>query len=135
MIYSNETIKINKKTCFECGNSPVEMHHIIPESKGGTKTIPLCVKCHGLVHDRDFVTHRRLRKEGIERAKKENKYKGRKKGTGKNTQQILDFYQPIVDNLLNYPKLSLFKIAELSGEKMGRVVAPNTVRKVKNLLK
>ena len=36
--------------CFECGNTPVESHHVVPRSLGGTRTIPLCSKCHGLVH-------------------------------------------------------------------------------------
>ena len=36
--------------CFECGEVATERHHVIPRSKGGTKTVPLCQKCHGLVH-------------------------------------------------------------------------------------
>ncbi len=48
---------VYKDKCFECGESGVEIHfhHIVPETMGGKKTIPLCVKCHGLVHDRNFV--------------------------------------------------------------------------------
>lgn len=38
--------------CFECGATAIEDHHIIPESRGGTKTVPLCGRCHDLVHDR-----------------------------------------------------------------------------------
>jgi hypothetical protein len=36
--------------CFECGEVATERHHVIPRSKGGTKTVALCSKCHGLVH-------------------------------------------------------------------------------------
>lgn len=41
--------------CFEC-NTPAEHdHHVVPRSLGGTKTIPLCERCHGLVHDKKFT--------------------------------------------------------------------------------
>lgn len=36
-----------KRKCFECGGVAEEMHHIIPQIKGSTKTIPLCRVCHG----------------------------------------------------------------------------------------
>lgn len=38
-------------TCFEC-NEPgdIHMHHVVPRSAGGTKTVPLCERCHGLAH-------------------------------------------------------------------------------------
>jgi len=36
--------------CFECGAPATEQHHVIPKSKGGTKTVPLCSPCHGLAH-------------------------------------------------------------------------------------
>jgi len=60
------------KLCFECGQSATEDHHVIPESRGGTKTVPLCGKCHDLVHGwgnerRD--DHITLTKEGLQRAK------------------------------------------------------------------
>ena len=38
------------KHCFECGNEATENHHVIPKSLGGTKTIPLCSRCHSKVH-------------------------------------------------------------------------------------
>lgn len=43
-------IVIDKYKCFECEAPATEQHHVIPESFGGTKTIPLCGKCHCLVH-------------------------------------------------------------------------------------
>lgn len=36
--------------CFECGNPSEYEHHVVPRSKGGTKTIPLCGACHGKAH-------------------------------------------------------------------------------------
>ena len=38
-------------SCFECGHSKTENHHVVPVSKGGTKTVKLCVSCHGKVHN------------------------------------------------------------------------------------
>lgn len=31
-------------------------HHVVPRSLGGTKTVPLCEDCHGLVHGRSLHT-------------------------------------------------------------------------------
>lgn len=36
--------------CFECGEPATCAHHVIPRSRGGTKTVPLCGGCHGLAH-------------------------------------------------------------------------------------
>ena len=36
--------------CFECGAPATCAHHVIPRSRGGTKTVPLCGGCHGLAH-------------------------------------------------------------------------------------
>lgn len=60
---------IDLDKCFECGELMSDMHHVIPKSKGGMNMIPLCIKCHGLVHGKDLLTMRRLSKEGLERAK------------------------------------------------------------------
>jgi hypothetical protein len=32
----------------------IQDHHVIPRSKGGTKTVPLCEDCHGKVHRKDL---------------------------------------------------------------------------------
>lgn len=66
---------IKKDCCYECGSTEdIHYHHIIPESKGGGMTIPLCIICHGKVHDVDFVKMKKLQKEGIERAKQNGVY-------------------------------------------------------------
>lgn len=69
--------------CFECGDVAEHEHHVVPKSKGGTKVVPLCSRCHGMVHDEDMVTWRTLHKEGIAKAKAEGRFTGRKKGSTK----------------------------------------------------
>lgn len=41
------------QVCFECGTQAEYKHHVVPQSRGGTKTIPLCGSCHGKAHFRD----------------------------------------------------------------------------------
>ncbi len=42
---------IDDTRCFECGSTEnIHQHHIVPKSKGGTMTIPLCQSCHSKVH-------------------------------------------------------------------------------------
>ena len=72
--------------CINCGGSPCELHHVVPLSLGGndieTNKVPLCSKCHTLIHGTNPVrrgTHwRELQKAGIERARAAGKYVGRK---------------------------------------------------------
>lgn len=52
--------------CFECGRPAEHRHHVIPKSRGGKKTIPLCAKCHSLAHDARGLA---LMKEGQARAR------------------------------------------------------------------
>lgn len=96
-----KTLTIDLSKCFECDEPMKDMHHVVPKSKGGNRTLPLCAKCHGLVHDKDFVKHRRLLIEGVERAKEEGKYKGRKKGSVQNDDKTLKRHSEIVKGLLS----------------------------------
>lgn len=42
-------------TCWECGSTDrIHEHHVVPRSKGGTRTLPLCEACHGKVHGTDM---------------------------------------------------------------------------------
>lgn len=42
-------------TCFECGAADrIHQHHVVPRSLGGTKTVPLCEKCHSAVHGKSM---------------------------------------------------------------------------------
>ena len=64
--------KKRKVKCWECETEgDVEYHHPVPRSRGGTKTIPLCCRCHSKAHhtrERN-VSHSNLVNEGLERAK------------------------------------------------------------------
>ena len=41
------------EACWECGkDEEVHYHHVVPRSKGGTRTLPLCLECHGKVHNK-----------------------------------------------------------------------------------
>jgi hypothetical protein len=123
---NNNTITIDLDKCFECGEPKQDMHHVIPKSKGGKKMIPLCAKCHGLVHGKDFVKHRTLLLEGIKRAKELGKYKGRKKGTTHTIEEIIIKYIDVVEQSLT--KKSLRKIAKITNKSLG------TVQKIKKVL-
>jgi hypothetical protein len=36
--------------CFECGSPADCRHHVVPRSRGGTATVPLCFRCHDKAH-------------------------------------------------------------------------------------
>ena len=41
------------EACWECGAPPpVHHHHVVPRSRGGTRTVPLCERCHARAHHR-----------------------------------------------------------------------------------
>ena len=58
--------------CFECGTTEdIQQHHVVPKSRGGTKTVPLCYSCHRKAHHKSgtgSMNHRRLTSEGLRRA-------------------------------------------------------------------
>ena len=71
--------------CFECGTeTDVEWHHVVPKSRGGTKTIPLCDPCHMNAHGKDErgMSASRLAKEAHVRYKEGS---GRGWGQGSKT--------------------------------------------------
>ncbi len=54
--------------CFECGAPAEHDHHVVPRSRGGTRTIPLCTSCHGKAHHRSGnMAHNRLTSEALQR--------------------------------------------------------------------
>ena len=58
--------------CWECGAETEDLHdhHVIPRSRGGTKTVPLCVSCHAKAHHmKKNMAASRLTREGLARAK------------------------------------------------------------------
>ncbi len=54
------------RRCFEC-DAPAECdHHIVPRSRGGTRTVPMCGACHGKAHHRKkSMATSTLTREGI----------------------------------------------------------------------
>lgn len=63
---------MKSEECFECGEPATEDHHVIPQSLGGTKTVPLCGPCHDRVHDGGWKrrdSHSSLTREGLKRAR------------------------------------------------------------------
>tara|TARA_R110002073_G_C9068611_1_gene545635 strand:- start:44 stop:478 length:435 start_codon:yes stop_codon:yes gene_type:complete len=59
--------------CFECeATEDLQEHHVVPKSRGGTKTVILCYECHMKAHGRDGkgLNHRILTKEALAEAKK-----------------------------------------------------------------
>ena len=63
--------------CFECGADAEELHHVVPRSKGGTKTVSLCCECHGKVHDVKRMSISQLSKEGLAKKKAQGYVLGR----------------------------------------------------------
>jgi len=77
--------------CFECDSTEsIHYHHVVPKTLGGKKTIPLCNLCHGLVHNIDYVKIKSLQMAGIEKAKKDGKYKGRTKASIKKVESAIN---------------------------------------------
>jgi hypothetical protein len=53
--------------CFECGQPAEHDHHVVPRSRGGTKTVPLCDVCHGKAHHRrKNMSSNRLTKNALQ---------------------------------------------------------------------
>jgi hypothetical protein len=54
--------------CFECGAvGKVHDHHVVPEVRGGTRTIPLCEEHHSLVHFDNALHYKVLMAEGTKK--------------------------------------------------------------------
>jgi hypothetical protein len=63
---------VRTEACWECGkNEEVHYHHVVPRSKGGTRTLPLCLECHGKVHNKKMHSSE-LVKASYARRRKQN---------------------------------------------------------------
>ncbi len=79
-------MKMKLRFCVICGtNKNIEHHHITPVCKGGDdhphNFISLCVEHHGMIHSvrpGSWAHRKKLQRIGIEKAKKEGKFNGRK---------------------------------------------------------
>lgn len=74
---TNEIV-IKLDRCYECEKTDVKIHqhHVIPQIKGGVKTIPLCIDCHGKVHGIDMTHWSHLAKVARDKKIAEAKEKG-----------------------------------------------------------
>lgn len=68
--------------CQYCGLPAEHVHHLIPIAAGGdnreSNLIPLCLKCHGIIEGMNYSSWKEKQRIGIEKAKKEGKFKGGK---------------------------------------------------------
>ncbi len=121
---------IYKDKCFECDSiKDIHYHHVVPETLGGTKTIPLCIICHGKVHGSDFLKHKELQKIGIEKAKSEGKFIGRLKGTKEDKNTFLNkpknlYAVELLDKGFNH-----IQVSKMSG------LHVNTITKIRKFIK
>ena len=60
---------MNHTRCFECDCVAEHRHHVVPKSKGGTRTILLCVKCHAKVHGEHLLKTSALTRTAMSKKK------------------------------------------------------------------
>ncbi len=82
--------------CINCGAEATHWHHVVPKSLGGregTNRVPLCDKCHGLIHGVSYsdgtISHSDLVKQSLKRARAEGKQIGQKKGAKLTTKKSI----------------------------------------------
>ena len=64
-------------SCFECGR-PADMdHHVVPRLRGGQRTVPLCLACHGKAHDRVMTSSALIRSAMDHKRGKSERISGR----------------------------------------------------------
>ena len=66
--------------CWECEfeTKSIHHHHIIPRSRGGIKTVPLCESCHAKAHHMDKnMDIIKLTKEALTKKKARGEFLGR----------------------------------------------------------
>jgi hypothetical protein len=132
----NNSMTILLDRCFECGTiGPVDFHHVVPKSKGGTQTIPLCLSCHSKVHGEGMLKLRTLANESRNRMIKERKEKGiphnlgRKEGYRETMETFMN--KPITKEIIELLNLShtLREVAKMVN------CSTKTVQKVKDKIK
>ncbi len=57
-------------TCFKCDESVEHDHHVVPCSKGGTRTIPVYILCHTKIHDVRSMSGSELTKAALQAKKR-----------------------------------------------------------------
>lgn len=65
------------KQCFECGAPAKHNHHVVPQSLGGKKTVPLCEACHPKAHgEKGYWTTSDLAKKRVARLRANRQWTG-----------------------------------------------------------
>jgi hypothetical protein len=80
-VYANGQLQGLNVPCFNCGDPAFFDHHVVPRVLGGKKTVPLCAKCHGKIHDLNLLHTSELIRAGLARAKSNGKKLGRPNGS------------------------------------------------------
>ena len=101
------------EACWECGkNGEVHHHHVVPRSQGGIRTLPLCLECHGKVHNNKMCSSELVKaayqKKIADFGKGNFKWgstKGLKKGRAKSLQNRQAKADKHTDRLWNAVKL------------------------------
>jgi len=110
----------------------IHKHHIVPKVLGGvdedSNIVNLCESCHGKVHGRNMLNHRKLTKEGLKKAKergvklggfrgyigtKEDLKKAREANIARANNKTINYYKPIFYRLNPDRKLSGRRMARL----------------------
>lgn len=60
---------MNVRPCFECNAPSDAEHHVVPQSKGGTRAVPLCGTCHGKIHGEHLTNTRHLTQAALDAKK------------------------------------------------------------------
>ena len=102
------------KKCFECETTKdLHEHHVVPRSRGGTKTVTLCYQCHMKAHGRDGkgLEHNRLTKQGLKVAKERGVKLGGanpiiRQAVEKQSLKTIKKYKPIFEDCLKNPALT-----------------------------
>lgn len=131
------SIRVFLDRCFECGTiGPVDLHHVVPKSKGGTQTIPLCLSCHSKVHGEHMLKIRKLANDSRKKIIEDFKEKGIPHNFGRKEGSI-----ETIETLMNKPKtkdiiyLLSFEYNTLRGIAKMANCSTKTVSKIKSLLK
>lgn len=115
------------KVCFECDRPAVHEHHVVPKSRGGGRTVPLCEKCHAKAHHRKrAMTTSRLTKDAMRH----------KKNNGERVGQIPYGHDLAADGVQLIPNAAEQSVLELvdqlreAGESMRKIAAELTRRQI-----
>lgn len=111
------------KECFECGEvSNLHDHHVVPRSRGGTRTVPLCEGCHSKAHHRKKnMNTSTLTREALQRRKEAGVKLGNpnieevgKLGRAKHAEKARGFNSNIVSELVRLEEAGVSTNAEFA---------------------